>query len=201
MIERNNSLSSLLYFSIFNNKELMAKLQSTAINQLDKEEGKWFAVYTQYKREKLVKKMLGQKGIECYLPIKKVVKEWSKKRRIMEIPLISCYIFVKVTSSEYVPVLETEYVMKFLKIGKDLIAIPESEIILIQKILQDSFDFEIEATQNFKEGDLVEIIEGSLQGTKGRLIEIEGKNRVLITLEHIQHTFRISIEKQLIKKI
>ncbi|MGB0983027.1 MAG: KOW motif-containing protein, partial [Saprospiraceae bacterium] len=129
------------------------------------------------------------------------VKEWSKKRRTMELPLISCYIFVKITSEEYVPVLETEYVMKFLRIGKDLIAIPDDEIILIQKILQDNLDFEIEATQNFKEGDIVEVIEGNLKGTKGQLVEIEGKNRVLITLEHIQHTFRISIEKQLLKKI
>jgi transcription antitermination factor NusG len=203
MIEKNNSLSPLLYFSIFlMKKELMAKLESTAINQLDKKEGKWFAVYTQYKREKLVKKMLDQKGIECYLPIKKVVKEWSKKRRTMEIPLISCYIFVKITASEYVPVLETEYVMKFLRIGKDLIAIPESEIELIQRILQeDTIDFEIEANQNFKEGDWVEITGGNLEGVKGKLVEIEGKNRVLITLEHIKHTFRISIEKQLIKKI
>ena len=55
--------------------------------------------------------------------------------------------------------------------------------------------------QNFKEGDIVEVIEGNLKGTKGQLVEIEGKNRVLITLEHIQHTFRISIEKQLLKKI
>ncbi len=179
----------------------MANRQVAPINQIDKKEERWFAVYTQYKREKLVKKMLDQKGIECYLPIRKVVKEWSKKRRTMELPLISCYIFVKITSEEYVPVLETEYVMKFLRIGKDLIAIPDDEIILIQKILQDNLDFEIEATQNFKEGDIVEVIEGNLKGTKGQLVEIEGKNRVLITLEHIQHTFRISIEKQLLKKI
>ncbi|MGB0861772.1 MAG: transcription termination/antitermination NusG family protein, partial [Saprospiraceae bacterium] len=55
----------------------MANRQVAPINQIDKKEERWFAVYTQYKREKLVKKMLDQKGIECYLPIKKVVKEWS----------------------------------------------------------------------------------------------------------------------------
>jgi len=178
-----------------------SKMQLTSVNQLDKEEKKWFAVYTQYKREKLVKKMLDQKGIECYLPIQKVVRNWSKKKRTMELPLISCYIFVKITAEEYVPVLETEYVMKFLKIGKDLLAIPDDEIVLIQKILQDNLDFEIESTRNFKKGDWVEVTEGNLQGTKGQLVQIEGKNRVLITLEHIQHTFRISIEKHLLKKI
>lgn len=179
----------------------MAMQQTNAINQLDKNEARWFAVYTNYKREKLVKKMFDQKAIESYLPIKKVVKQWSKKRRTMELPLMSCYIFVKIVEAEYVPVLETEHVLRFVKIGKDLIAIPENEIQTIKNILQDEIEFEVEATRRLQEGDDVEIVAGSLMGTKGRLVEIEGKNRVLITLEHIQHTFRLSVEKHLIRKV
>jgi transcription antitermination factor NusG len=179
----------------------MAKQQAHSINQLDKEEARWFAVYTNYKREKLVKKMLDQKGIESYLPIKKVVKQWSKKRRTMELPLMSCYIFVKIIEREYVPVLETEHILKFIKIGKDLIAIPENEIQTIKNILQDEIEFEIESSRHLQKGDTVEIIAGSLTGTRGELVEIEGKNRVLITLEHIQHTFRLSVEKHLIRKV
>lgn len=179
----------------------MAKSPAPPINQLDKVEARWFAVYVNYKREKLVKKMLDFKGIESYLPLKKVVKQWSKKRRTMELPLMSCYIFVKIVEREYVPVLETEHVLKFIKIGKDFIAIPEGEIQIIKNILQDEVEFEIESSSRLEQGDAVEIIAGSLTGTKGKLVEIEGKNRVLITLEHIQHTFRLSVEKHLIRKV
>ena len=179
----------------------MAKQQTQPINQLDTEVSKWFAVYTHYKREKLVKKMLDQKGIECYLPIRKEVRNWSKKRRTMELPLISCYIFVKITKAEYVPVLETEYVLNFVKFAKDLIAIPENEIQLVRSILQDQADFEIVPTDKFEKGDKIVIVGGSLAGTKGQLIDFDGKKRVLVTLDYIQHTFRLSVEKHLIQKI
>ncbi len=179
----------------------MRKQPSQTINQLDAKEARWFAVYTNYKREKLVEKRLTQKGIECYLPIQKVVKQWSKKRRTMELPLISCYIFVKITLKNYVPVLETDYVLKFIKFSKDLIAIPEEEILFLKNLLEEDIEFEVEAAPPLQKGDRVEITTGSLAGTKGRLIETTGKNRVLITLEHIQHTFSLSVEKHLIQKV
>lgn len=174
-----------------------------SINHLDKQEARWFAVYTHYKREKLVKKMLDIKGVECYLPIRRVVKQWSKKRRTMELPLISCYIFVKIVEREYVPVLETEYVLKFIRIGKDLIAIPEEEIVFIQKLLQEELEFEVVPTERrqLRIGDLVEIKSGSLVGMQGHLTKIEGKNRVNISLQHLQHTFQISVEKHLVEII
>lgn len=179
----------------------MAKEAVKTVNQLDAEEARWFAVYTQYKREKLVRDRLSDKGVECYLPVRKVIRQWSKKRRTMELPLISCYIFVKITTAEYVPVLETEYVLKFVKFKRDLIAIPEKEINLIRSILQENLDFDLVPTERLQEGDPVEITGGNLAGARGTMIEVEGKNRVLITLEHLQHTFRLSIERKLLRKI
>ena len=179
----------------------MARQQTQSINQLDTEVSKWFAVYTNFKREKLVKKMLDQKGIECYLPLRKEVRNWSKKKRTMELPLISCYIFVKITKAEYVPVLETEYILKFVKFAKDLIAIPEDEIQLLKNILQGEVDFEITPVDNFQKGDSIIIAGGSLAGTKGQLVDFEGKKRVVITLDYIQHTFKLSVEKHLIQKV
>lgn len=179
----------------------MGRQQTQPINQLDTEVSKWFAVYTRFKREKLVKKMLDQKGIECYLPLRKEVRNWSKKKRTMELPLISCYIFVKIKKTEYVPVLETEHILNFVKFGKDLIAIPENEIQLIKNILQDDVDFEMMPMDKFQKGDNIIIVGGSLAGTKGQLVDFEGKKRVSITLDYIQHIFRLSVEKHLIQKV
>lgn len=179
----------------------MARQQTKPINQLDAHEARWFAVYTQYKREKLVKKMLDLKEIECYLPLRREVKQYSKKRRTSELPLISCYVFVKITKPEYVPVLETEYVLKFVKFAKDLIAIPEQEIEFIKNILQDNIDFEIAPTERLQKGDNIIISAGSLAGTRGQLIDFEGKKRVLVTLDYIQHTFRLSVDRHLIQKV
>ena len=108
---------------------------------------------------------------------------------------------MKITKAEYVPVLETEYILKFVKFAKDLIAIPEDEIQLLKNILQGEVDFEITPVDNFQKGDSIIIAGGSLAGTKGQLVDFEGKKRVVITLDYIQHTFKLSVEKHLIQKV
>ncbi|MEZ4957062.1 MAG: transcription termination/antitermination NusG family protein, partial [Saprospiraceae bacterium] len=61
-------------------------------NHLHASEPKWFAVYTRSKSEKVVKRLLASKNIECYLPLQKVTRRYTRKIKSYEIPLISCYI-------------------------------------------------------------------------------------------------------------
>ena len=63
-------------------------------NHLNVNEAKWFAIYTNYKREKTVKKDLDAKGITAFLPIQKVIRNYASKRKTVELPLISCYLLV-----------------------------------------------------------------------------------------------------------
>ncbi|MEK7255619.1 MAG: transcription termination/antitermination NusG family protein, partial [Bacteroidota bacterium] len=76
-------------------------------SHLDGVEPKWFAVYTRYKSEKVVQRLLQNKKIESYLPLQRVTRRYTRKIKHHDIPLISCYIFVKIVRAEYVPVLET----------------------------------------------------------------------------------------------
>ena len=95
--------------------------KDASINQLDENEPRWFAVYTEFKKEKIAEKFLKKKGIETYLPLQKVVRRYKSKTKKIEIPLINCYLFVRITKKEYVKVLETDYISRFIKIGKDLL--------------------------------------------------------------------------------
>ena len=68
--------------------------QNETINQLCDTEPRWFAVYTRYKREKLVLKELQRRGINAYLPLQTVTRYYTRKVKTVHLPLISCYIFV-----------------------------------------------------------------------------------------------------------
>lgn len=68
-------------------------------NHLHPIESRWFAVYTRSKSEKVVKRLLDQKNIENYLPLQKVTRRYTRKIKSYEIPLISCYIFVKIAKN------------------------------------------------------------------------------------------------------
>jgi transcription antitermination factor NusG len=160
----------------------------------------WYAVHTRYKSEKIVQRMLTRKHIESYLPLQKRFRRHGTKMLMSEIPLISCYIFVKITKADYVKVLETEYVVGFVRFAKDIYPIPDEELNLMHRIVDGSTDVVVEKN-TFYEGETVEIATGNLAGLTGKLIEIEGKNRVLVELETIGFTLQISVEKQNLIKV
>lgn len=169
-------------------------------NHLDPDEARWFAVYTRFKCEKMVFRQLVQKKISVYLPLQKHTRRYTRKIRVVELPLISCYIFVKITKDEYVRVLETENVQGFVRFAKNLISIPEQEIDLMKRILGENWEVQAEKT-SFVPGDEVEIAVGNLLGMKGILVEAEeNKSQVLVELERLGYTLRISVDKSILQK-
>lgn len=172
---------------------------SQAENHLHSTEPRWFVIYTRFKREKVVFKELLLKGIEAYLPIEKTLKQYGRKKKWVELPLFSCYVFVKITKAEYVSVLSTEGVVRFIQFSKNLISIPENEIRTIKRIINSDFPVEMEQ-RLFQIGDNIEIMRGYLEGMKGSLLEIQGRNKVLIELTHLGCTLKIEVSTSFLKR-
>lgn len=171
-----------------------------AENHLHPDQPKWFAVYCRSKSEKVVQKLLANKGIESYLPLQKVTRRYTRKIKTYEIPLITCYVFVRITKGEYVPVLETENIVRFVKIARNLISIPDEEIQLLQRIVGEGEEVEAEAGV-FKEGDKVEVIGGKLTGLRGKLIEQAGKKQMVVALDTVGYSLKMNIDVSLLRRI
>lgn len=174
--------------------------KETYTNQLSADEPRWFAIYTNFKREKLVNKMLLQKGIENYLPLQKLTRRYARKVRAVELPLISGYVFVKIVKNQYIPVLETDHVLKFIRFSKNLLAIPESEIDLIKRVVGEGMEITMEPI-TYQEGDEVEIVGGNLTGLRGKLISKDGKKQFTIELNNLGYSLRMSVDASLLHKI
>lgn len=170
------------------------------INQLDENEARWFAVCTRSKSEKFVQRMLGKKGIHAYLPLQRLLRRYTRSTRMVEKPLINCYVFVRIVKSQYVPVLETENVTGFVKFNRNMIAIPEYEIDIMRRItLEDGLEVEV-VQGNLEEGDPVEISAGALMGMKGKVIKSAGKNRFQVELNHLFHSLLITIDAAFLER-
>jgi len=172
----------------------------TPESQLHESEARWFAVYTRFKSEKVVQRLLTQKNIESYLPLRRVTRRYTRKIKHHDIPLISCYIFVKIVKPEYVPVLETENVLKFIRFARNLYAIPDAEIELLRRIVGEAENVEAEPG-SYKEGDMVEVIGGNLTGLKGRMVEVQGKKHMIVELESIGYSLRMTIDIALLRRL
>ncbi len=168
-------------------------------NHLSDQQPKWFAVYTRFKAEKEVVRRLQGRGIEAYVPLSRVVRQYVRKRRVVEKPLINCYVFTKITKPQYVRVLETANVIKFVKFSQNLVSIPDAEIDLLKRICQEQMEVEALPTE-FVKGQPVEIIGGGLTGIHGKLVEDRGKNFV-VQLEHIGFGLHMELDPSLLRAI
>lgn len=161
----------------------------------------WYAIYTRFKCEKQVVRDLQAKGIHAYVPLMERVRRYTRKIKKYQIPLINCYVFVKIKDDERVRVLETENVLRFIKPGKKLVSIPEEEIDILRRIVGDTA-LEVETTEyQFAVGDEVEIIGGSLTGLQARMIDAINKNTIVIGLENLGYQFHIKIDMKLVRKV
>jgi transcription antitermination factor NusG len=164
-------------------------------------EPRWFAVRTGFRKEKIALRMLTAHGVDAYLPIQKVTRRYDKKVRQVELPLINSFVFVHICKPEYKTVLSSEYVSGFLKLGLNILSIPDEQIELMRRLLGQGVELTAVPTDQYEKGDLVEVTSGFLLGTRGILVNIQGKDKLLVELVNSEHTLQISIDKALLSKI
>jgi ribosomal protein L24 len=59
----------------------------------------------------------------------------------------------------------------------------------------------IEPTESYAKGDWVEVVVGPLLGLKGTLVNIQGKDKMLVELVNSGYTLQISIDRNLLNKV
>ena len=169
-----------------------------SINQLHETEPRWFAVYTKFKLEKMINKRLREQVIDVYLPLQKVARHYTRKVKHLELPLISCHIFTRISRKEYVPVLQDPDVVKFVRIAKDLIAIPEREMAIMRRIVGEEIEAVAEPT-SFQLGQEVEVIGGRLTGLRGLLVDRHNEKTYIVEVPSLGYEFRMEIDPALLQ--
>jgi transcription antitermination factor NusG len=133
-------------------------------------ESKWYVVYTRPKSERKVASSITEMGIESYLPMHKVVRQWSDRRKKMEVPLFLNYVFVKVDDVKRRLLFQIKDLVKFVSIEGKPVVIKENEILTIKKILDGDYD-DIATEEYFQEGMKIRIRHGQFAGLEGVVIK------------------------------
>ena len=143
---------------------------------------KWHAIYVHSRAEKKVHSELVLKGIESFLPLQRQLRQWSDRKKWVEMPLISGYVFVRITRAEYDAVLQIDNVMQYVRFEGKAAIIRDQDIELLKRMLGQS-EAEVEITmEELQPGMLVEIIAGPMMGLKGELVSYRGNNKVALRI-------------------
>ncbi|MBN2611599.1 MAG: UpxY family transcription antiterminator [Bacteroidales bacterium] len=160
----------------------------------------WYALYTRPNHEKEVFRRLKEQQITAYLPLYTTIKQWSDRKKKVEIPLFSCYVFVHIAINDYYRVLNTSGGVRYVTFEGKAVAIPEKQIYLVKSLLDQDIQIE-EVHDMLYSGAKVEIASGPLKGISGELIDFAGKKRVNIRLNEIRKSIVISVPMHLLKLI
>lgn len=167
---------------------------------LPKPEKKWYAVYTNARAEKRVTQRLTDAGVETFLPLQKTIRQWSDRKKLVEKPIISSYVFVKVIPKDFFKVRTMDGVVKFIMLSGKPVVIPEYQITNL-RILCGS-DAEVEVSSDiYAKGDTVEVIYGSLTGLRGELIRVGKKHKVVIRIIQPGMNLTVDIKTTSIRKL
>ena len=152
---------------------------------LMEEKAYWHVVYTASRAEKKVEERLLKSGVECYLAVRTVVRQWTHRKSKVVVPVIARMIFVRVGRSEQVKVLEIQGVVSFLKVrGESRPAIiPDRQLESFRFLLDlapESFEI---SNEHLAVGDFVEVVKGPLMGLKGELLRLRGETKVAVRIE------------------
>ncbi len=153
---------------------------------------KWYPIYTRSRAEKKTQAELTKKNIACYLPLNKVERQWSDRKKIVEEPLISSYIFVYISLKEYNDVLSTNGVSRFIYFSGSIASIPDQQINDLKLLLANSSDLEI---LNFEinPGEKVLIKAGPFKGILAELVSLKSnKKTIVLRLQNLGYSIIIS---------
>ena len=158
----------------------------------------WYAIRVKSRTEKKVDAELVEQGIESFLPLYKKLRMWSDRKKWVEMPLISGYVFVHISRKEYELVLKTYNVVCYIYYNGKAAVIRENDILMLKRMLGQS-EMELEVTlESLKPGQMVEIISGPLCGLIGELIEFRGKNKVAIRIPPLGYTVMVEAPEKIL---
>jgi transcription antitermination factor NusG len=162
----------------------------------------WYAIYTRSRNEKKVNKLLTDDGIETYLPLVKVLKQWSDRKKWVEEPLFKSYIFVHISPDQYYPVLNVPGVVRYITFERKAVEVPPMQILAIQQFVNEAdIPEDYDDLDHLQKGDTVEIFRGSLKGLIGTLVDWRGKQKVRIEIESIGKSILLTVSKSYLKRI
>ncbi len=159
----------------------------------------WYAVHTRHQHERLVARTLANKGFETFLPLYTEVRQWRDRVKKVEVPLFTCYVFLRGDLDRRLPVLTTPGVHGLLCSAGKLAGIPEEEIEAVRSVVENEIN--VEPHPFLKCGDLVRVKSGALRGLEGFLVRKKGQARLVISVTLLERSIAAEVDAGIVERI
>ena len=142
---------------------------------------KWYVIVAKTIHYKKAAAILQKLNFIFYLPTQRQLHYWSDRKKWVEVPILSPYIFLFTNESERKVIFQSSNFFYFMNYGGKLATAKEDEIEKVKLFCNYSTNMKIEQ-HPVKKGDLVQVINGPLSGMRGYTLKENGRHRLLIQI-------------------
>lgn len=146
----------------------------------------WIAAYTKPRSEKKAAEELCKAKIETYVPIQTIERQWSDRRKKIDVVVIPMVIFACIAKDDILTIKQDPRILRILSYPgrRDPAIIPEEQISNLRLMLTKS-DTPVEfIAQPFNLSDTVRVKTGNLEGLIGRVERIDsGKTKLVVSID------------------
>ena len=143
----------------------------------------WHVLYTKPRNEKKASERLTEEGFEVYCPLVKTMRQWSDRKKKVELPMFPSYIFIKIEEVHRQKPLYDQGVMQYVYYAGKPALIRDNEIEAIKAIENSGSDIKVEGS-GFERGQFVEIPSGPFRGLTGTVDKVD-KSKVMVYIEQL----------------
>jgi transcription antitermination factor NusG len=161
---------------------------------LAQEQLRWYALHTRARHEKAIERRLREQGMETFVPTTIQVHRWSDRKKKVEVPLFSCYVFIRsaLSAEDRTRVYQVESVHGFVGTRGSSMPIPDDQIESIQKVLTQAAPWR--SYPFLKIGQRVRVCGGAMDGVEGVFLSENGDHSLIISIDAIQRSMAVRID-------
>ena len=154
----------------------------------------WYALQTRSRHEKVVVQRLAERGVTTFLPMMTEIHRWSDRKKVVEVPLFSSYVFAKVapTNIDRLRVLRVDGVLSLVGTRGEGTPIPDEQIDAVRMLLERGKP--VSAHPYLQIGQRVRIRSGALDGMEGILVSCNGDSSLVISINAIRRSLAVRVE-------
>jgi transcription antitermination factor NusG len=158
------------------------------------EEVNWYALHCRPRHEKTVTQSLTERGVETFLPTITEVHRWSDRKKSVELPLFSCYVFARFAPnrSDRLRVLRVGGVLGLVGSHGEGAPIPNEQIDAVRALVEGSLYWS--PYPFLKIGQRVRVRGGALEGVEGILVSRNGNHTLVISVDAIERSLAVRVE-------
>lgn len=151
----------------------------------------WFAIQVRPRYEFVTSRLLRGKGYEEFLPVYSEKRQWSDRKKNIEMPLFTGYVFCRMDPDVRSPIVTTPGVIRIVGNSKGIARIDDAEIVAIQAAIRAGV--KARPCDYVRIGDRVSIGRGPLAGVEGILSSYGNNHCLVLSVSLIQSSVAVEI--------